>query len=389
MEEDIASAEEALEKIAEEQMSVKEELKRLQPAVEDAEKRLEEVQTRNEKVLTDMKNSQEQLDACLQRQTQSTIIVDKHRAKYEKYKGALEKHLAVVEENKNKRDNSLQSARKLTLHFQRMKERQKEGDGESPPVTTSQDVQEEDLEQVEIRSVPKEPAVYEAKIKRTKDKITKEKERKKLSNEDPTVATEKWYRAKQDLHETQKGFEEAKQLYQETQQDLHERRRRWGKLRKYLEKVTDSRFDNILRLNQSCGELEFDNDTKELNLVVQKNMNDPDSQTKDVKALSGGERSYTTISLLLALGESLETPFRVLDEFDVFLDPQARKLTIQTLIHVAKKMEHRQFIFITPQDLSSVTRDDKVKVFGLKPPKRNQQAGGPSQQLLDFSPSQG
>lgn len=58
-------------------------------------------------------------------------------------------------------------------------------------------------------------------------------------------------------------------------------------------------------------------------------MNDPNSQTKDVKALSGGERSYTTISLLLALGESLETPFRVLDEFDVFLDPQARKLTIQ------------------------------------------------------------
>ena len=100
---------------------------------------------------------------------------------------------------------------------------------------------------------------------------------------------------------------------------------------------------------------------------------------------SGGERSYTTISLLLALGESLETPFRVLDEFDVFLDTQARKLTIQTLIHVAKKMEHRQFIFITPQDLSSVTPDDKLKIFKLKPPERNQVAGGPLQQTLNFS----
>jgi chromosome segregation ATPase len=91
------------------------------------------------------------------------------------------------------------------------------------------------------------------------------------------------------------------------------------------------------------------------------------------------------MSLLLALGESLETPFRVLDEFDVFLDTQARKLTIKTLIHVAKEMKHRQFIFITPQDLSSVTPDDMVKIFKLNPPERNNVAGGVVQQTLDFS----
>jgi structural maintenance of chromosomes protein 6 len=100
---------------------------------------------------------------------------------------------------------------------------------------------------------------------------------------------------------------------------------------------------------------------------------------------SGGERSFTTISLLLALGESLETPFRVLDEFDVFMDTQARRLTIQTLIHIAKQMEHRQFIFITPQDLSSVNPDDKVKIFKLMAPERNQQAGGLVQSTLNFS----
>ena len=100
---------------------------------------------------------------------------------------------------------------------------------------------------------------------------------------------------------------------------------------------------------------------------------------------SGGERSFTTISLLLALGESLETPFRVLDEFDVFMDTQARRLTIQTLIHIAKQMEHRQFIFITPQDLSSVTPEEKVKIFKMRAPERNQQAGGLMQSTLNFS----
>jgi chromosome segregation ATPase len=90
--------------------------------------------------------------------------------------------------------------------------------------------------------------------------------------------------------------------------------------------------------------------------------------------------------LLLALGESLETPFRILDEFDVFLDAQARKLTIEALIHVAKKeMNHRQFIFITPQDLSSLKPDPQLKILRLTPPTRHTTVGGLSQQTLDFS----
>lgn len=100
---------------------------------------------------------------------------------------------------------------------------------------------------------------------------------------------------------------------------------------------------------------------------------------------SGGERSYTTMCLLVALGETLETPFRILDEFDVFLDTEARKLTIKLLIHIAKRMEHRQFIFITPQDLTGVTPDPKLKILKLNPPQRNDNAGGPSQQTLDFA----
>jgi chromosome segregation ATPase len=103
-----------------------------------------------------------------------------------------------------------------------------------------------------------------------------------------------------------------------------------------------------------------------------------------VKALSGGERSFATLSLLLAIGESLETPFRVMDEFDVFLDPVARKIALQTLIKVSKEMEHRQFIFITPQDLSNIPTDPKLRIFKLKPPARSKNVGGPQQQTLDF-----
>jgi chromosome segregation ATPase len=89
--------------------------------------------------------------------------------------------------------------------------------------------------------------------------------------------------------------------------------------------------------------------------------------------------------LLLAFGEYLETPFRILDEFDVFLDAQSRKLTMDALIATAKTMKHRQFIFITPQDLGSLKPDALLKIFKMLPPERRNVAGGPRQQTLNFS----
>ena len=94
------------------------------------------------------------------------------------------------------------------------------------------------------------------------------------------------------------------------------------------------------------------------------------------------------MALLLALGEMLETPFRVMDEFDVFLDPVTRKLIIDTLIQVGQAMSHRQFIFITPQDVSNVVSSPMLKILQMKPPERKEIAGGQTQQTLDFSSQQ-
>jgi chromosome segregation ATPase len=95
-------------------------------------------------------------------------------------------------------------------------------------------------------------------------------------------------------------------------------------------------FNEILNRKGSSGSIEFNHEDKTLDLVVQKDSSQA-SQTKDVKALSGGERSFTTLSLLLALGERLETPFRVMDEFDVFLDPVARKIALDTLVSFTER----------------------------------------------------
>lgn len=77
-----------------------------------------------------------------------------------------------------------------------------------------------------------------------------------------------------------------------------------------------------------------------------------------------------------------------MDEFDVFLDPVTRRKIIDVLVEVGNKMCHRQFIFITPQDVSHLESTPTLKILQMKPPKRRTVAGGQEQLTLDFSPSQ-
>ncbi|CAM9439775.1 unnamed protein product [Hapterophycus canaliculatus] len=119
-----------------------------------------------------------------------------------------------------------------------------------------------------------------------------------------------------------------------------------------------------------CREVRFDNENHTLGLTYQKNSNDDASQCSDVKLLSGGERSFATLALLLALGQSHECPFRVMDEFDVFMDAMSRNIAIKQVVDFARKDSSRQFILITPQDLSSVTASDTCKIIKMKPPRK-------------------
>uniref|UniRef100_A0A8R1HLZ4 Structural maintenance of chromosomes protein 6 n=1 Tax=Caenorhabditis japonica TaxID=281687 RepID=A0A8R1HLZ4_CAEJA len=87
---------------------------------------------------------------------------------------------------------------------------------------------------------------------------------------------------------------------------------------------------------------------------------------RDLKGLSGGERSFVTASLVMSLWEVMEQPFRMMDEFDVFMDMMNRKLVMDLLVELAtKKFPHNQFIFFTPQGIKELKKVDGLQIFEM------------------------
>ncbi|KAL7469954.1 hypothetical protein ACHAXS_010192 [Conticribra weissflogii] len=379
LESDVQDAEMTVEDLKKQVAEIEDEIESLHPGIEDLKRQLDETTARNDRIEEDLVAVESKLEDIVKGHARRQEAVEKLRANVKKHEEALEQQEVIIQSEKANVSAALETAKKIQfkcdLDWAKLS-------GEDVDINV--DPTEEDLAQIGIREdITKDSKYYKQKILAMEKKIELEKNRRNMSNVDPADARDKYLRAKNDLDSKMAQIDTIKRHVLALEHDLKDRRKRWRQFRSHIAQMTSLSFDEFLNKKGSSGEVEFDHEAGQLNLIVQKDNKDQKSQTKDVKALSGGERSYATLSLLLAIGESLETPFRVMDEFDVFLDPVARKIALKTLVKTAKSMEHRQFIFITPQDVSNLTTDPKLKIFTMKPPARNAIVGGPQQQTID------
>lgn len=66
----------------------------------------------------------------------------------------------------------------------------------------------------------------------------------------------------------------------------------------------------------------------------------------------------------------MDSPFRCLDEFDVFMDAVNRKKSIQQIVRFSDK-HPTQYVLITPQDMSVIPTDrPNVRVVRMADPER-------------------
>lgn len=97
------------------------------------------------------------------------------------------------------------------------------------------------------------------------------------------------------------------------------------------------------------------------------NEKENDMKMTDARSLSGGERSFSTVAFVLALWHHCSSPFKLMDEIDVFMDMVTRRVSYNALITFAKVTEDSgQFIFFSPLELPKFDNSGSfVRVFEM------------------------
>ena len=159
-------------------------------------------------------------------------------------------------------------------------------------------------------------------------------------------------------------------------QALNNRKERWLRFRQEISCRARVTFNYMLSERQFRGSLAIDHHGRRLDIHVQPDITVAGAAARQTKTLSGGEKSFSTICLLLSLWEAMGSPIRCLDEFDVFMDNVNREITMEMIVEAARKATGRQYILITPQAMTNkkVHSMDDVRIIRMSDPERGQTA---------------
>ena len=138
------------------------------------------------------------------------------------------------------------------------------------------------------------------------------------------------------------------------------------------------------RLNLQLQKTKFDAKTGKSELIREGLLTitvRPPGKTSDteLKSLSGGERSFVTVCFICSLWTAMKTPFKFLDEFDVFMDVKHREMAVNLLYKLgsANDFGTKQIFLLTPNDIRSKEvignfDTDLCTIYSLKDPNRRQ-----------------
>lgn len=146
---------------------------------------------------------------------------------------------------------------------------------------------------------------------------------------------------------------------------------RWSKFQRnatLLKRQLTWQFNAHLRKKGISGHIKVSYEEKTLSVEVKMPQDASNNIVRDTRGLSGGERSFSTLCFALALHEMTESPFRAMDEFDVFMDAVSRKISLDTLVNFALA-QGSQWIFITPHDISMVKQGERIKKQQMAAPR--------------------
>jgi structural maintenance of chromosomes protein 6 len=127
----------------------------------------------------------------------------------------------------------------------------------------------------------------------------------------------------------------------------------------------------MMNLRKFNGVAKLNHELQTLDLHVIPRDGTVQNAVRNTKSLSGGERSYSTVSFLISLWSCVDHPFYFLDEYDVFTDDINRHIMTKMLLHEAEQKPDRQYTFLTPQDMSKIDASEMITIHTMADPHTN------------------
>ena len=200
----------------------------------------------------------------------------------------------------------------------------------------------------------------------------------------PTDITYEFRLAEKKYRTASSRIGSIEQFIREAVPSLKHRVKIWENLRRSITGRVSGMFYSYLDTRNHGGTIKFDHEAEELDVhivinrgglgIEEARKSGKALHAQTTKTLSGGERSFSTVALLMALWSEMTVPFRAMDEFDVFMDGANRKIAIALLQELAQATPHKQYIFITPHDTSQIDQNgSNVKIHCLNAPRDTSQ----------------
>lgn len=106
----------------------------------------------------------------------------------------------------------------------------------------------------------------------------------------------------------------------------------WRRFQRQISARVRIQFNYLLSERGFRGKINLDHKNRKVVIHIEPDETRKSSSGRDTKTLSGGEKSFSSICMLLAVWEAIGSPIRCLDEFDVFMDNVNRAISTNMLV---------------------------------------------------------
>lgn len=169
----------------------------------------------------------------------------------------------------------------------------------------------------------------ERKFEAIKDKLVKFRERHGMDE----------HQINEKAAESFTKYDEARRFRRDCELDvkaskmaLTKRLDKWRTFQRMISAAARTNFAYLLSERAFRGRLLLDHQGKKLAIEVEPDQTRENVSGRNTKTLSGGEKSFASICLLLAIWDAMGSPLRCLDEFDVFMDVVNRAISTKMLV---------------------------------------------------------